>query len=153
MKAFFVNKPTVIIPEIKDNWNIKHIGTWTTEELTDDVLDVKLELSDYCKDARQYELAFVATSEDGTSVKFSYDWQNTGLWLDNIEESNRLNVTDIQLLFAGSNANHYLYDNKRFKDRIIFNLTGIPTSLIVRAKVKGFEKRNNWKIEGYLLRK
>lgn len=153
MKAFFVNKPTVIIPEIQDNWNIKHIGTWTTEELAADIFNVELELSDYCKDARQYELAFVAVPEDGTSVKFSYDWQNTGLWLDNLGESNRLNVTDIQLLFTGANANHYLYDNKKFKDRIIFNLTGIPTSLIVQAKIKGVEKLKNRKIEGYLLRK
>lgn len=153
MKAFFVDKPTIVIPEPQDNWNIKHIGTWAAEELLSDVLETELELSTYCKDARQYELAFVVVPEGGTSVKFSYDWQNTGLWLDNLAEEKRLTVTDVQLLFAGANANHYLYDNKKFKDRIQFNLTGIPTSLKIQTKVKGLGGLKNQRIEAYLLRK
>lgn len=153
MAAFYTNKPYIELPVVKESWNLRNVGAWDIKDNSLTTKDITLDLTAYCQAAEPYEVAFVVKGGGYKDAVFSYDWANTGLWEDNIEEKEQLIVSDVSLFFAGIEANHYLYSVKDKKNRIKFNLTGIPSQLLVKVKVNIPENLKGAKVEAYLLRK
>ena len=151
LEAFYTKAEIVEMPKVKDSWKLRNVGEW--EVFNNNAIDLELELSPYCKDAQAYEVAFVLIDKQGNPPKFSYDWANTGLWLDNITEGNRLNILEKNLIFDGVNANQYLLNKEKFRDRVHFNLTGIAPSIKVKVKLQLPKEKTHTKIQAFLLRK
>jgi len=153
MAAFYTNKPYIELPVVKESWNLRNVGVWDIEGNSAATKDITLYLTDYCQAAEPYEVAFVVKGGNYKDAVFSYDWANTGQWEDNIEKEQQLNVSDVSLHFAGVEANHYLYPVEDKRNRIKFNLTGIPSELVVKVKINIPENLKGAKVEAYLLRK
>lgn len=153
MAAFYTNKPFIELPVVKESWNLRSVGTWSIETNSAATKDITLDLTDYCQAAEPYEVAFVVKGGGYKDAVFSYDWANTGQWEDNIEKDQQLIVSDVSLHFAGVETNHYLYSEEDKKNRVKFNLTGIPSELLVKVEVNIPENLKDAKIEAYLLRK
>ena len=151
LEAFYTKAEIVEMPKVKDSWKLRNVGEW--EVFNKNAIDLELELSPYCKDAQAYEVAFLLIDKRGNPPKFSYDWANTGLWLDNITEGNRLNILEKNLIFDGVNANQYLLNKEKFRDRVHFNLTGIAPSIKVKVKLQLPKEKTHTKIQAFLLRK
>ena len=151
LKAFYIKAAKVDLPKVKDSWKIRNIGEWELKDKRTAELD--LELSSFCKDAQAYEIAFALKDELGNQPKFSFDWAGTGLWLDDIRESQRLKIVGKSLIFDGVSANQYLLNNEKFGDRVYFNLTGIASSIKVKVLLQLPEGKSNAKIQAFLLRK
>jgi alpha-L-fucosidase len=152
MEAFYTKTKMVTIPHVGSSWKIRSVGEWNVNE-NSNTANLNLELSPYCKDAQTYEVAFVVTDKEGNQPKFTYDWANTGLWLDDILQENRLKIESKHLILDGVNADHYFIDKEKFSDRLLFNLTGIAPTIQLKVKLylpKGMTHR---KILAFLLRK
>lgn len=153
MAAFYTKKTPIELPVVKESWNLRNVGAWDIDNNTTSIKDITLDLTDYCQAAEPYEVAFVVKGDGYKDAVFSYDWANTGQWEDNIEKDQQLKVSDVSLYFAGVEANHYLYPVEDKQNRIKFNLTGIPSELLVKVKVAIPENLKGAKVEAYLLRK
>ena len=153
MAAFYTGKPYIELPVVKENWNLRNVGVWDIGSDRADQKDIILDLTDYCQTAEPYEVAFVIKGGGYKDAVFSYDWANTGEWEDNIGPEEQLSVSNVSLCFAGVEANHYLYPAGGKRNRIKFNLTGIPSELLVRVTLDIPENLKGAKIEAYLLRK
>ncbi len=151
--AFYNQAPFVEIPKVKDNWNIRNIGEWNFNKKDSGIKKIQLNISPYCKDAQAYEIAFVLQNDKVKEAQFSYDWAQTGLWTDNIQNENRLLVIDKHLIFDGVNADQYLLKDEKFKDRVHFNLTGIAPNLFINVTLQLPQQFNKGKILAFILRK
>lgn len=151
MEAFYTQVPKVEIPRVKDSWKLRNVGEW--EFKGKKTIDLELDLSPFCKDAQAYEVAFLLNNNQRTQPKFTYDWANTGLWLDDISGDQRLKIIGKTLIFDGVNANQYLLNNEKFGDRVSFNLTGISPSIKVKVILSLPEGESNANIQAFLLRK
>lgn len=153
LAAFHTGTPPVEIPAVKDNWNLRHVGSWNIQENKAHLFDEKLDITSYCKSAEQYEVAYVIKGGNIPDAIFSYDWANTGRWEDNIHDKDRLIIKQADLFFSDVESNHYKHSNQGFSNRVVFNLTGIPDKVVVRTKIFVPEGLKGAKIEVYLLRK
>ena len=153
MAVYNTGTPPVEIPKVKDNWNLRHVGSWDITNNNAYLFDEKIDLTSYCTAAEQYELAYVIKGGNIQDAIFSYDWANTGKWEDNIKEKDRLIIEKVDLYFSGVESNQYLHSNQGFSNRIVFNLTGIPSELLVQTKIHIPAGLNGAQIEVYLLRK
>ena len=151
MEVFYTQAPIVEMPRVKESWKLRNVGEWTFEDQK--TIALEFELSPFCKDAQAYEVAFVLKDKHGDQPKFTYDWANTGLWLDDIPESQRLKIIRKTLIFDGANANQYLLNNEKFGDRVSFNLTGIAPSIKVKVILNLPEGESYASIQAFLLRK
>lgn len=153
MAVFNTGTPPVDIPKVKDNWNLRHVDSWDIKDDKEHLFNEKLDITQYCNAAEQYELAYVIKDVNIKQAVFSYDWANTGQWEDNISKNDRLVIKDANLFFAGIESNQYIHSNQGFSNRVIFNLTGIPTELLVQTTIPIPAGLKGAKIEVYLLRK
>lgn len=151
--AFDVKAPMIVLPKVKDNWNIKIAGEWPAKTHQDGTMTIAVDLTKFCKDAEAYEVAFVIKDGHAERAQFSYDWAQTGLWTDNIKGADRLTILASHLVFDNVNADQYIFHDEKFPDRIHFNLTGIPPKLIIEATLKIPEKFQGKIVQAYLLRK
>lgn len=151
--AFYNQAPLVEIPKVKDNWKIRNIGEWDFNKNDSGMKKIQVNISPYCKDAQAYEVAFVLQNDKVKEPQFSYDWAQTGLWTDNIQQENRLVVIDKDLIFDGVNADQYLLKDEKFSDRIHFNLTGIAPNLLINVTLQIPQQYSKGKILAFILRK
>jgi alpha-L-fucosidase len=153
LSAFYNQAPLIEIPKVKDNWNIRNIGEWNFDKSDSGIKKLQLNISPYCKDAQAYEIAFVIQNDKVKEAQFSYDWAQTGLWTDNIQNENRLAVISKHLIFDEVNADQYFLNDDKFKDRVHFNLTGIAPNLLINVTLQIPEQFNKGKILAFILRK
>jgi alpha-L-fucosidase len=151
--AFYNKAPLIEIPKVKDNWNIRNIGQWDFNKKDSGIKKIQVNISPYCKDAQAYEVAFVLQNDKVKEPLFSYDWAETGLWTDNIQQENRLVVINKHLIFDGVDADQYLLKDEKFPDRIHFNLTGIAPNLLINVTLEIPEQFSKGKILAFILRK
>ena len=59
MAVYNTGTPPVEIPKVKDNWNLRHVGSWDITNNNAYLFDEKIDLTSYCTAAEQYELAYV----------------------------------------------------------------------------------------------
>ncbi|MEJ5996549.1 alpha-L-fucosidase [Pedobacter sp. Du54] len=152
LKAYYTGTPLIDLPVVKDNWNIRNVGEWDYKSIPEKV-NLKLNLSEYLKDPQAYEVAFVFQGEDSKKPQFSYDWSESGLFLDNLSNDQRLKIIEKHLIFDHVNADQYLLKSERFPDRVHFNLTGIAPSLEITVTLDVPKTFKNGKIQAFLLRK
>lgn len=153
MAAFYTGKPYIELPVVKENWNLRNVGIWSIDSDSAASKDIILDLTEFCQSAETYEIALVVRGDGDKDAVFSYDWANTGEWEDNIPSEKRLVISNVSLYFAGVEANQYLYPTGEKRNRVKFNLTGIPSELLVKLNVVIPANHNGAKIEAYLMRK
>ena len=153
MAAFHTGKPYIELPVVKENWNLRNVGVWDIDSDRAGYKDITLDLTEFCRRAAAYEIAFVVKGGGYKDAVFSYDWANTGEWEDNLGREEQLVISDVSLRFAGVEADHYLYPSGEKRNRVKFNLTGIPSELLVNLKIAVPWNLKGAQIEAYLLRK
>lgn len=152
ISAYNTGAPYMELPVVKQGWHLRNVGSWNIRGNAASQLRLQLDLTEYCTTAESYEIAFVVYGGGYKNAQHSYDWQNTGRWEDNIPDSERLTVGATSLRFAGVEANHYL-QTPDVRNRIAFNLTGIPSQLLVNTTIQVPAGLDGAVIEAYLLKK
>ena len=153
MSVYNVGSPYIDIPKIKDNWNLRHVSSYDIMNDKSHILSLDVDITEFCNSAEEYELAYVLNKGENSEPGFAYDWANTGKWEDNIKQEDRLVIKTVDLIFAGVESNHYLHNNNGLSDRVVFNVTGIPNSLIIKTNILIPTGISGSKLDIYLLKK
>ena len=153
MSVYNVGSPYIDIPKIKDNWNLRHVSSYDIMNDKSHILSLDVDITEFCNSAEEYELAYVLNKGENSEPGFAYDWANTGKWEDNIKQEDRLVIKTVDLIFAGVESNHYLHNNNGLSDRVVFNVTGIPNSLIIKNNILIPAGISGSKLDIYLLKK